>query len=258
LHLPATDRSLGNCLGSKTSAELTNNIDELKKPWNATTPIQSLFLHVDQCHRFDTTIPEDTIVREVVDIICIHPGFESAYAGWEGMRAQDKTWVNLKIHFGAADATRSKIRLLQTPTTSALATYPGSANSATAPPPTQVELLTTAVKKLVKAMIKVAPPGGVDATAGTTTTTPPRPHTPQALNPAGGREPTTAEASTMSYCWSHGYCPHREGTAAHTGMTCTRHRIGHEPTATADNKMSGETHICNSWHTGGNCCQQRE
>jgi hypothetical protein len=55
--------------------------------------------------------------------------FESAYVAWEAMRVQDKTWVNFKIHFGAADATQSKILLLQTP--SAPTTYPGSANSAT-------------------------------------------------------------------------------------------------------------------------------
>ena len=247
---------LDNSYGCKTSAELTTNADELKKPWDASTPIQSLFTRVDQCHRFDTTIPEATIVRQVVDLICVHRSFESAYATWEAMRMLDKTWVNLKIHFGAADTTRSKILLLQTPPVPA--TYPGSANSVTTPP-TQVELLTTAVNKLVKAMAKTTSGGGAAAgTAGTTPTTTPRPHTPQASNPAGGREPTAAEAATMSYCWSHGYCPHREGTDAHTGTTCTRHRIGHEPTATADNKMGGETRICNSWRTGGNRRQQRE
>jgi hypothetical protein len=224
---------LDNAYGSKTSAELTTNSDELKKPWNATTPIQSLFVRVDKCHCFDTTIPEDTIVRQVVDLICVHRGFESAYADWEAMRMQDKTWVNLKLHFGAADATRSKILLLQT--RSALTTYPGSANSATSTtPPTQVELLTTAVNKLVKAMNKTSASGGAAATtdaAGTMTGTP-RPHTPVAANPPGGREPIEEEAAAMSYCWSHGYCPHHTGTDPHTGVTCTRHRIGHEPTAT--------------------------
>jgi hypothetical protein len=68
---------LDNSYGRKTSAELTTNADELKKPWDASTPIQSLFIRVDQCHRFDTTIPEDTIVRQVVDLICVHRGFES-------------------------------------------------------------------------------------------------------------------------------------------------------------------------------------
>jgi hypothetical protein len=164
---------LDNSYGSKMSAELTTNADELKKPWNASTPIQSLFIRVDQCRRFDTMIPEDTIVCQVVDLICVHRGFESAYAAWEAMRVQDKTWVNLKIHFGAADATRSKILLLPTP--SALTTYPGSANSATSTgttSPSQVELLTTAVNKLVKAMNKTSMPGGggTTADAGTTTT----------------------------------------------------------------------------------------
>jgi hypothetical protein len=188
---------LDNSYGSKTLAELTTNTNELKKPWNASTPIQSLFIRVDQCHQFDTTIPEDTIVRQVVDLICgVHRGFESAYATWEAMRVQDKTWVNLKIHFGAADATRSKILLLQTP--NAPTTYSGSANSATSTtstPPSQVELLTTAVNKLVKAMNKTSMPGGGGAATDAGTTTTPRPHTPVAANPPGGREPTEEEAS---------------------------------------------------------------
>jgi hypothetical protein len=119
-----------------------------------------------------------------------------------------------------------------------------------------------AVNKLVKAL---AAPGGIVATAaaaggGTTTPTTPRPHTPIAVNPPGGREPTVEEAATMSYCWSHGYCPRRTGTDAHTSATCTWHCIGHEPTATAENKMGGETRICNSWPriAGGTRRQQRE
>ena len=249
---------LDTAYGSKTSAELTANSDELKKPWNATTPIQSLFNRVDQCRRFDTTIPEDTIIRQVVDLICVHRGFEVSYAAWEAKLMQDKTWINLKIHFGTADATRSKILLLQTP--SVPTTYPGSANSATGAttPPSQVELLTTAVNKLVKAMNKTSMPGGGGAATDAGTTTTPRPHTPVAANPPGGREPTVAEAATMSYCWSHGYCPHRAGTDAHTGATCTRHRIGHESTATAVNKMGGETRICNSWPRSGGGAPRRQ
>jgi hypothetical protein len=191
----------------------------------------------------------------------IGAGFESAYEGWEAMRAQDKTWVNLKIHFGAADVTRSKILLLQTP--SAPTTYPRLANSATTSttPPTQVELLTTAVNKLVKAMNKTSTAGGgavAMAAAGTTTT--PRLHTPVAVNPPGGREPMEEEAGTMSYCWSHGYClPPQAGAGAHTGATCTWHRISHEVTAKANSKMGGKMHICNSWprSAGGTRRQQQ-
>lgn len=131
------------------------------------------------------------------------------------MQDVDKTWLNLKTHFHIA--ARHELNLLQDPTSAVPTTYPGSANSVIMPPPTQVELLlTTTVNKLVKVMSKATPGGAAANTAGTTTTTTPHPHTPQASNPAGGREPTAAEAATMSYCWSHGYCPHREGTWKHT------------------------------------------
>jgi hypothetical protein len=147
------------------------------------------------------------------------------------MQDADKTWINLKTHFCTADKAHRELKLIQDPTSAAPTTYPGSANNATAPP-TQVELLTTAVNKLVKALVS---PGGVVA-GGTSTPTTLCLHTPVASNLAGGRKPTAAEAA----------------------MTCTRHHIGHEPTAMADNKMGGETRICNSWRTDGNRRQQHE
>ena len=239
--------------GKKTQKELDANELELKQPWNAIVPIQALFLRVDKCRRFDPTIPEANIVCIIVAIICTNKGFGEDYKEWLAMRDVDKTWVNLKTHFRIADKARRELNLIQDPSSVEPTTYPGSAHSATGtPPPTQVELLTKAVDKLVKALVS---PGGVAAaaaaaaaaTGGATAPTTPRPHTPVASNPAGGREPTDAEAATMSYCWSHGFCPRRTGTDAHTSATCTRHRIGHESTATAANKMGGETRICNSW-----------
>jgi hypothetical protein len=197
--------------GKKTQQELDANKLELKQPWNAATvPIQALFFRVDKCRRFDPTIPEANIVHIVVGIICSNKDFGADYKEWLAMRDVDKTWINLKVHFCIADKARRELNLIQDPASAALTTYPGSANSATATPPqTQVELLTTAVNKLVKAMSKVVPPGGAAVTAaGTNTTTTPRKHTPIATNPPGGRDPTVAEADTMSYCWSHGYCPH--------------------------------------------------
>jgi hypothetical protein len=236
--------------GKKTQKELDANELELKQPWNAIIPIQALFLRVDKCRRFDPTIPEANIVRIVVAIICTNKGFGEDYKEWLSMRDVDKTWLNIKTHFRIADKARRELNLIQDPTSAVPTTYPGSANSVTTPPTTQVELLTTAVNKLVKALVS---PGGVVAAAvattggGTTTTTTPRPHTPVATNPPGGHEPTSEEAATMTYCWSHGFCRRRTGVDDHTGTTCTWHRIGHESTATAANKMGGETRICNSW-----------
>jgi hypothetical protein len=249
--------------GNKTSQELKANTLTMAKPWDPITPIQSLFVRIDEGHRFDPTILAAPLVRQVVDIICVNPGFETAYKEWNGKHDADKTMTNLKIHFGAADDTLRQLKLLHTP--QAPATYPGSAHSATITPP--VTAASNLETKLDKLLTLMAAPGGAtntiaaaarsgrrqDASAGTESA---GTRTPLITNPSGGRAPTAEEADIMSYCWSHGYCTKQAGKPDHTGDTCKRHRAGHQSTATAANKMGGETRICNSWRNAGN--QQRE
>jgi hypothetical protein len=66
-------------------------------------------------------------------------------------------------------------------------------------------------------------------------------------DPKAGRVPTSQEASTMSYCWSHGYCRCNPGKEDHNSITCTKKGKGHKDEATADDKMGGETRLCSSW-----------
>jgi hypothetical protein len=232
----------------KTAKEIEINKNEMKAPWNAATePIQALFTRVDKGHTFDDTIPESTFVRDTVTIICKNQGFDSAYDTWEAKDDNNKTWPNLKIHFGSY----ARIRLAKQELHDTV-TYPGSANATihpstpTTPPATPLEALAASVASLsteIKTLLSKKTGGG--GGNGTTQTTTPR--TPCATNPAGGREPTTEEAATMSYCWSHGYCPIIEGKEHHTSASCKGHRIGHKTDATSTTKMNGETRICNSW-----------
>jgi hypothetical protein len=78
---------------------------------------------------------------------------------------------------------------------------------------------------------------------------------PHTTNPAGGREPTTDEVNTLSYCWSHGFCQIIAGKAHHTSTNCKKKRVGHQTEATATNKMGGETRVCNSWRPTNNNTQ---
>jgi hypothetical protein len=66
-------------------------------------------------------------------------------------------------------------------------------------------------------------------------------------DPKAGRVPTSEEASTMSYCWSHGYCHCNPGKEDHNSSTCKKKGNGHKDESTADNKMGGETRLCSSW-----------
>ena len=87
----------------KTSQELAENETKMNQPWSAIVPIESLFRHSDACIRFDPTIPEDKVVRNTVDIICVNDGFDLAFNDWNAKRPADKTWAALKDHFGDAD-----------------------------------------------------------------------------------------------------------------------------------------------------------
>ena len=233
----------------KSDKELEENKKQMKESWNATTtPIQALFARVEQGILFDDTIPKTHYVRDTTNIICKNAGFDSAFEAWDIKPDNEKTWTNLKIHFGSAARVRNNKLDLHHNTP-----YPGAANAAINPgtptvPPTIDTLLSTVATLSTKIDTFMAATatsgGGRNNTNGTTPTIRP----PRTTNPAGGREPTTEEAATMSYCWSHGYCPIITGKENHTGSTCKAHRIGHKAEATATNKMSGETRICNSWH----------
>jgi hypothetical protein len=245
------DDYLDDKFNKKTSQELATNETAMKQPWSATTPIESLFRHLDACIRFDPTIPEETYVRNTVDIICINDGFDTAFKEWNEKRTTDKTWINLKEHFGNADKARYTIMALKTTKTSAPTTYPGSANSATTatvPTVDPIDRITKIVEKLCLLVTATAANGAASNTS-TTTHTPstPHPHVPRSANPEGGRNPTAEEAGVMSYCWSHGYCKRQTNKTDHTSASCDRPRIGHKTDATATNKMGGETRLCNSW-----------
>ena len=138
---------------------------------------------------------------------------------------------------------------LKTSTVPVATTYPGSANSAavTTPTPSPADRL---VKTMEQLMVVLSNTGSTPAAASTTTARRQGTNaatTPRTTNPAGGRTPTPEEASTMSYCWSHGFCKRQEGKPEHTGASCSRPRVGHQADATTANKMGGETRICNSW-----------
>jgi hypothetical protein len=250
--------SLNSEHGKKTSTELDANNVEMKQPWDCNHPIQALYNRMDKVRRFDPTITEEAIVRQVVKTICVHPGFATAYAEWNKKVDADKMWVNLKEHFGEADTTRRELLLLHAPQASA--TYPGSANSVSTTTIMPDMMTATRLVTAIENMLCTLTTQGItdtnaaatrngrrqgNATAGTTAAV----RTPRTTNPEGGRVPTAAEAAFMSWCWSHGYCKKQAGKPDHTCETCDRPRVGHQPTANASNQMGGETRICNSWRT---------
>lgn len=237
----------------KTSKELNNNDLNMRQPWDATKEtINTLFGRVLEGRRFNPSIPEETVVRQTVDIICANPGFRTAYTDWSKLKIVDQTWDKMVEHFTLENKSRLALEELR-PTT-VIPTYPGAANSATSPgttttPPSETELLRKSMAEMTKVMNKLmsaaAPTtGNTSTTTNNNNTRPPRRGNP----PNGGRIPTDTEAANMTYCYSHGYCIKRQsGQADHTSVTCTYPIVGHKTNATATNKLGGECRICNSW-----------
>lgn len=235
----------------KTSKELNINTAEMQKPWDSSKEtIHSFLGRVRDGLRFDPSIPEETCVRQTVDIICANPGFGTAYSKWNDKPIADRmSWDKMEQHFIFEDKSRVALLAL-TPTP---VTYPGAANSVTNPgttttPPSANDMICTSLAEMTKVMNKLINASPTTANSSTTTnnnnTRPPRRRNP----PAGGREPTATEASNMTYCFSHGWCVKgRNGQEDHTSGSCKYPNVGHKINATATNKLGGECRICNSW-----------
>ena len=241
----------------KSDKELQENKKEMESPWNvATEPIQGLFSRIERCRKFDPSIPESTYVRDTVNIICKNKGFDTAFETWEDKPEAAKLWINLKPHFAKAARTRNNKLELHSSTP-----YPGAANSASTPgtpAATPFDTLVSTVASLSKKFDNYVAASNTTSTSNnssTTGTTRNNNRPPRTTNPAGGREPTTDDVNTLSYCWSHGFCKIIAGKDHHTSTNCKKKRVGHQTEATATNKMGGETRVCNSWHPTNNNTQ---
>jgi hypothetical protein len=240
----------------KTSKELTDNDMAMQKPWDATKEtIHALFGRILEGRRFNPSIPEETVVRQTVNIICANPGFKIAFNEWSKKKPADQTWDKMVVLFVREDKARLAHDLLRP--TMVIPTYPGAANSATNPatttPPSEVELLRKSVLDMTKAMNKlIAAPTGDGNSSNTTANNNNNTRRARRGNPPdGGRIPTDTEAANLTYCWTHGYCiKGHNGQADDTSATCKYTMAGHKPNATATNKLGGECRICNSWRPG--------
>ena len=236
--------------GQKTDKDLKDNKKEMEQPWDPKLePIEALFNRVHDGRLFDPTITEASIVRDTKNIICLNDGFQESFKTWEAKPAAEKTWINLQMHF--RDAATSNQSLLDLKRQTNPGTYSGADNSATTPisntPPKETAQLLIALATMTTALSKLTEAAPASGSTGNTNSS--INHVPRRNNPTtGGRAPTAAEAATMSYCWSHGFCNKaRNGQPAHTSASCTRPNVGHKTEATVTNKLGGECRICNSW-----------
>ena len=198
---------------------LTNNAKALDVDWNPDSPIEDLWVHVNDCCHFAEVggdpISEARAVRDTVQVLLKTGVFIDAMKDWEALEDDSKTWARLVLLFTKANKLRKKLLTAKT------AGFHGA------------HLVTTSATTTETSTI---PPVSV-ATACSATT----------------QASTTVSAITQAttphhnqpgwhFCWTHGL----SRSSRHTSATCINKAVGHITTATIENMQ------------GGNNCIQRQ
>jgi hypothetical protein len=201
--------------GAITQADLKANMQRMQLPWNPPTPIEDLFIQLEEGRDFandgEETIANTTLVRMGYEIIEANGLFELPCREWrQKATAAERTFTRFKAHFRTANTDRKSTA------TTGTSGYDGAANQAeVAAEPTQAEIIATAVKAAVESALAA------------------REVTPANNNSNNGRVRETV------YCWTHGVTRNLR----HTSLTCEHRDDGHKEEATKDNKMGGSEKI---------------
>ena len=96
--------------GKISNADLERNLKELKKPWDPSTPIESIFNNATRCVQFAQAggepIPTNMMLRKLINVLTNSGLFTVAIHEWEQQDDIDKTEPNFRTHFTQADAER--------------------------------------------------------------------------------------------------------------------------------------------------------
>ena len=198
--------------------DLDANLTTMNKPWHPTTPIESLFLQIDDGLAFaaagDSPIDDNTAVRIIYKIVFDTGLFELPCRDWRARPRADKTLTNYKTFFQEANNDRAA-------TTGSVGYHTANAITTT---DDKLTSLLASIEKMVKAQTTAqSNKKQKTATTGTTTQT---------------RTPTFP-----SYCHTHGCTMSYKQDKPHNGHTCKNPGPKHKKDATIDNKMGGNEKI---------------
>ena len=192
--------------GVRTVEDLETNRDKVKSDWNPDTDIEHLWKRAADCKAFADGTPlaltDDAIMNLLLVPIKKSKVLQDDVKAWCLMDPALQNWTSFKTHFERANKERT--RTLRT----------GNAG---------YHALAAATAGLHLA--------DHSANAATTISSPRPGPTPSAPHVDGG------EGIRLYYCHSCGLSP----SANHTSMTCSRPKVGHQPTATLRNMMNGST-----------------
>lgn len=211
--------------------DLDANLITMATAWHPSTPIETLFLQIDDGIDFasagDSPIDDSTAVRIIYKIIHDTGVFELACRDWRALPRADKTLAHFKTFFQKANNDRN--------TTTGAAGY----HTANATITESYTTLLEAHNKLKAQVEKIANKTTANKTK-TTTTTP-------ASKAAAATTPSQSSSNNIptfkGYCHTHGHTLSHRATKIHDSMTCQKRGENHNEAATATNTLGGNERV---------------
>lgn len=216
---------LKDTYGKIRPEDLDLNLQNIATPWHPTTPIENLFLQIDDGIEFaragNSAIDDNHAVRIIYNIILNTGVFELPCREWRARPDAEKTLRNFKTAFQAANEDRSA-------TTASVGYHPQTAHAAVTTNDTLAALLASNTE--LHALVKKLTNNQKAAKTTTTSTRTPIIQTEMALRHKG-------------YCHTHGTTHAYNPLKIHTSETCRFPGPNHNKTATEENKMGGSEKI---------------
>ena len=214
---------LWSTYGDIKPEDLDNNLLTMSTAWHPSSPIETLYRQIDDGIAFATAgespIDDGTAVRIIYNIVFATGMFELPCREWRAKPRNEKTLVNFKVFFQAANNDRAA-------TTSSAGYH--SANTTITPNDTLVSLLEAhnKLQKTVELLTKQA-----KTAANQPTSTAPATATATA---------TTRELPThRGYCHTHGFTLSHNPNNIHNSATCKKPAENHNKLATEHNRLGG-------------------
>ena len=227
---------LQDTYGTPTDKEILANHKILQTEWNPPAKIEDYFDTIDQCLEYAATvdteasrISDQMAVTSVIETIKATADFDADIRTWKLRPEAARTFAHLKTVFIAAN------KLLQESRT----TQNAGCGHANAVIQTELELLRAELAALRADQATQAAAANTAQPLATQGRRQPRRPTNPTGPPAVPTPPTQglppAAPAPQGYCWTHGHCHNQN----HNSATCTYPAEGHQPAATANNRMGG-------------------
>jgi hypothetical protein len=98
--------------GRLTAEDLQDNLNQMSKPWDPDTPIETIFNNIAECRQLAEAggdpITEQTAVRTILQAFHNSSLFEHAVCEWLNKPEAEKNLRNIRAHFQEANRIRIK------------------------------------------------------------------------------------------------------------------------------------------------------